>query len=427
MIPFLLIFALLCVLLFVGFPVGFGLAISGIVGLMLTHQPVEIVAQVLYASVDNFVLLAIPLFILMSRVMVRTGMGDSIFDAMNAFLRHWPGGLAVATVICCAFFATIAGSSVTNAAAVGIIAIPALTQHGYPKEFAAGLVAAGGTLGILLPPSIPLVVYGAIADQSVDKLFIAGIVPGLILTVLIAGYAMATSWRLGYGQATAPATWHECGKVLRRSWGVLMLPFLTLGGIYSGVFTPTEAAAVGFTLTLLLATFVYRRLTPSILWTCLRDAVHTSVMILTIIAGANIFAHVSTTMQIPQMLADGLVGLGMSPTVFLMLASVALIVVGDFLDPLAAILVFVPLLLPTLAALEIHPIWFGILLVINMELANITPPVGLNLFVIQAIEPSVTYAEVFRGTLPFMVVIVALLLATIAFPQIALVLPGLLQ
>jgi C4-dicarboxylate transporter, DctM subunit len=421
---FLLIFALLCGLLFLGFPVGFGLGISGLIGLILSDQPVAIIAKVLYSSVDNFVLLAIPLFVLMSRILMRAGMGDGIFDALNTFLRHLPGGLAVAAVICCAFFATISGSSVTNAAAIGIIAIPALVQHGYPKEFAAGLVAAGGTLGILIPPSIPFVVYGAIADQSVDKLFIAGVVPGVLLTLLIAGYAMLASWLRGYGTSEPRASWHERWTALRKSWGVLLLPVLILGGIYSGIFTPTEAAAVGFAITLFLATVVYRRLNFQEFWKCVIDSVHITVMILVIIGGANVFAHVSTTMQVPQALADALVHVGLNRLVFLVLASIALIIVGDFLDPLAAILVFVPLLLPSLAALQIDPIWFGVVLVINMELANITPPVGLNLFVIQAIEPSITYAEVFRGTVPFMVVIFLLLAIVLLFPQLALWLPG---
>ncbi len=427
MIPFLLIFVVLCGLLFVGFPVGFGLAVAGLLGLLLTHQPAEVVAQVLYASVDNFVLLAIPLFILMSRLLVRVGLGDGLFDTLNAFLRHLPGGLAVAAVICCGFFATITGSSVTNAAAVGIIAIPALSTHGYPKEFAAGLVAAGGTLGILLPPSIPLVIYGAIADQSVDRLFIAGVVPGLLMTGLIACYAMWASWRNGYGQAQKPASWSERWRLLRRSWGVLLLPVLILGGIYSGIFTPTEAAAIGFAFTLLLALFARRRLTFAGFRACVTESVHVTIMILTIVFGARLFAYASTTMQVPQMLANALSELGISAYLFLLLTSIALIVIGDFLDPLAAILVFVPMLLPTLAALHIDPIWFGILLVINMELANITPPVGLNLFVIQAIEPSVTYAGVLRGTVPFMVVIGLLLLAVLSFPEIPLWLPSRLQ
>lgn len=421
---FLTIFALLCVLLFLGFPVGFGLGLSGLIGLILSGQSLTIVAQVLYSSVDNFVLLAIPLFVLMSRILMRAGMSDDIFSALNTFLRHLPGGLAVAAVICCAFFATISGSSVTNAAAIGIIAIPALVQHGYPKEFAAGLVAAGGTLGILIPPSIPFVVYGAIADQSIGKLFIAGVVPGIMMTLLIAGYAMLASWLKGYGRSESRASWGERWKALRRTWSVLLLPVLILGGIYSGIFTPTEAAAVGFAIALFLATVVYRRLSFQAFWECVIDSVHITVMILTIIGGANIFAHVSTTMQVPQLFAGFLVDMGLNRLVFLALTSIALIIVGDFLDPLAAILVFVPLLLPTLAALQIDPVWFGVILVINMELANITPPVGLNLFIIQAIEPNITYAQVFRGTVPFMIVIFILLAIVLVFPQVALWLPA---
>lgn len=420
----LLIFAVLCAFLFVGFPVGFALGLAGLAGLVISGQPVRIVAEVLYSSVDNFVLLAIPLFVFMSRIMMRAGLGDGMFTALNVFLRHLPGGLATATVICCALFATISGSSVTNAAAIGTIAIPALVQHGYPKEFAAGLVAAGGTLGILIPPSIPLVVYGAIADESVDKLFIAGITPGILLTILISAYSMLVSRQHGYGRTEARASWGERWRASKQSWAVLLLPVVILGGIYLGIFTPTEAAAVGLVVAVFLSTAAYRRLGLREFCTCAVESVHVSVMILTIVAGAKLFAHVSTTLQVPQLLAEQIVNFGLNRFSFLVLASIALVIVGDFLDPLAAILVFVPLLLPTLTSLHIDPIWFGIILVINMELANITPPVGLNLFVIQAIEPSVTYAEVFRGTVPFMIVIAILLIIVLLVPGIALWLPA---
>jgi C4-dicarboxylate transporter DctM subunit len=279
-------------------------------------------------------------------------------------------------------------------------------------------------LGILIPPSIPLIVYGAIADESVDKLFIAGVVPGILMTIAIAAYAMFASWLYGYGHSEHRLSWSERCRAIRDAWGVLLLPPLILGGIYSGLFTPTEAAAVGFAATLVLAALVYRRLSLAAFWQSVIESVHVTAMILIIVGGAKLFAHVSTTLQIPQLLADGLVHLGIGRLLFLMMASVALVVVGDFLDPLAAILVFVPLLLPTFSVLQIDPIWFGILLVINMELANITPPVGLNLFVIQAIGKGITYAEVFRGTVPFMIVIVIVLIAVLLVPQIALWLPA---
>ena len=332
-------------------------------------------------------------------------------------------GLAGA-VICCAFFAAISGSSVTNAAAVGLVAIPALVRHGYPKEFAAGLVAAGGTLGILIPPSIPFIVYGAITDQSVGKLFLAGVVPGLVVTLLIVAYAVFVSRMRGYGTPERALPWKDRLRLAWKASGLLALPVLILGGIYSGVFTPTEASAAGVVFTLMLAGGVYRRLTADLLWMATKETVHVTVMILAIIAGAKLFGHVSTTMQIPQTFAQWLIDAKIGPLQFIGATLLLLLFLGDFLDPISIILIVVPVLLPALAVLKIDPIWFGVLLVINMELANITPPVGLNLFVIQSIQPDISYDQVLRGTVPFMFVIGLSLLIVWWQPGLATWLPA---
>ena len=424
MLEFAGIVVVLCVLLALAFPVGIALGIAGAVGLLATGQSLDIVGEVLYSAVDNFVLLSIPLFVLMSRLLMKTGLGDEIFELINAFLRHLPGGLAAGAVLCCAFFAAISGSSVTNAAAVGLVAIPSLVKHGYPKPFAAGLIAAGGTLGILIPPSIPFIVYGAIADQSVSRLVLAGVVPGIVVTLLILVYAVVVSRVRGYGTPEAPLPWRERARALAGGVPLLAWPVLILGGIYSGIFTPTEAAAAAVALTVLLAGLVYRRLTWSALWSATRETVQVSAMILLIVAGAKLFGHVSTTMQIPQGFAQWLTAAGIGPVTFIGVTMLVLILLGDFLDPISIILIVVPVLLPSMAALHIDPIWFGVLLVINMELANITPPVGLNLFVIQGIQRDLSYPQVLRGTAPFMVVIVAALLLMWWQPQLSTWLPA---
>lgn len=424
MTTFLAIVALLCVLLALGFPVAFALGLAGVLGLIATGQSLAIVAEVLYSAVDNFVLLAIPLFVLMSHILMKTGMGEEIFDVINAFFRHLRGGLAAGAVICCAFFAAISGSSVTNAAAMGLVAIPSLVRHGYPKKFAAGLIAAGGTLGILIPPSIPFIVYGSITDQSVGKLFLAGVVPGLAVTALLLVYAVYASRMRGYGTTEAPMPWSERLRSVRKASLLLALPVIILGGIYSGVFTPTEASAVGVALTLFLAGVVYRRLTPGLLWSATKESVYVIVMILAIIAGAKLFGHVSTTMQIPQAFAQWIIDAQIGPFIFILATMLLLVFLGDFLDPISIILIVVPVLLPALGMLKIDPIWFGVLLVINMELANITPPVGLNLFVIQSIQPDLSYDEVLRGTAPFMIVIVVALLIVWWQPGLATWLPA---
>jgi C4-dicarboxylate transporter DctM subunit len=417
---FLVLVALLCLLFVAGFPVAFSLGIAGFVGLLVTDQSLKIVGEIVFASVDNFVLLAIPLFIFMSRLLLKTGMAEDIFAVMDVFLRHRPGGLAVAAVFCCAFFATISGSSVTNAAAVGIIAIPALIQRGYPPRFVAGLIAAGGTLGILIPPSIPFIVYGAITGESVGKLFVAGVIPGILMALALAGYAMFASWAHGYGRREAAAPWSERLAALRRASWALTLPVAILGGIYSGVFTPTEAAAIGVLLSVLAGCLRYRTLDWAATWAAARETVQIAAMLLAIIAGAKLFGHVATTMQIPQGFSDWIVGTGVGKTGFLIGVMLALILLGDFLDPISIILIVVPILHPVLKTFGIDPIWFGVLLVINMELANITPPVGLNLFVIQGIQRDLTFADVLRGTFPFMVVITVGLGAVLVWPELAL-------
>lgn len=424
---FLAIILVLCLLFLAGAPVAASLGIAGVAGLIVTGQPLRIVGEVLYSAIDNFVLLAIPLFILMSRILVRTGIIEDIFGALDAFLRHLPGGLAVAAVASSMFFATISGSSVTNAAALGILIIPILTRHGYPARFAAGLIAAGGTLGILIPPSIPFIVYGAITNESVGKLFAAGMVPGIAMGALIGGYAMAASYYWGYGQRRARAGWSERVSALRRAgWG-LTFPILILGGIYFGICTPTEAAGIGCVLALMVGTLVYRSLTLADLFVTLRDTARISAMIFAIVAGAKLFGHVTATMQVPQQFTEWIVASGASATVFLIAVMLGLIILGDFLDPISIILITVPILHPVLAPLGIDPIWFGVLLVINMELANITPPVGLNLFVIQSIQRELSFGDVLRGTAPFMVVIGVGLLIMMAFPQLSTWLPQFVQ
>jgi C4-dicarboxylate transporter DctM subunit len=417
---FLVIVLVLCLLFVAGFPVAFALGVAGAVGLLITDQSLRIVAEVIYSSVDSFVLLAIPLFVLMSRIMLKTGIGEDIFAMLNAFLRHLPGGLAIATVGSSTFFSTISGSSVTNAATVGIIAMPALTKHGYPKRFAAGLVAAGGTLGILIPPSIPLIIYGAITGESVSRLFIAGIIPGVIIAAMICAYAVLVSYLRGYGERQARASWVDRLMALRRGGVGLVLPLVILGGIYTGVFTPTEAAAIGVLAALLIAILLYRTLTPQAMLAALSETVHISVMVLAIVAGAKLFGHVTTTMQIPQIFADWINDINIGRGGFLAAVMLALILLGDFLDPVSIILIVVPILHPVLGTLGIDPIWFAVLLVINMELANITPPVGLNLFVIQGIQRDLSFAQVLIGTAPFMAVIGLGLIVMMAFPMLSL-------
>lgn len=416
---FTLVAGSLCVLLFAGFPVAFALGLSGVLGLLVTGQSLLVVAEGMYSAIDNFVFLALPLFILMSHLLLRAGLSEDIFTVMHAFFRHWPGGLAVATVASCAFFAAISGSSTATAATIGIVAAPAMVQRGYDAKFVAGVIAAGGTLGILIPPSVPFILYGAIAEESVGKLFVAGVVPGIVMAALIAGWAMFASWRAGTAREPA-ASWAARLHATRRAGFALLLPPFILGGLYAGVFTPTEAAAAGVMLTLAIGGVVLRRLTLADLWDTLRAATNTSVMLLAVIAGAKLFGHVTSTMQISQLFAQWITDQHVGKWAFLIGINLILILLGDFLDPATIILVVTPIILPVLQTLGIDVVWFGVILVINMELANITPPVGLNLYVIQGIQRDLTFGEIVRGAAPFMVVITLGLVIMMLFPSLSL-------
>ena len=287
---------LLLMALFAGLPVAFALGSTSVLLIGLFELPMRIVANTMFTSLDSFVVIAIPLFILMSRVLLDGRVGDDLFEVMNVWVRHLPGGLAIATILACAFFAAISGSGAATAATIGMVAYPAMLGRGYQKKFILGLLACGGTLGILIPPSIPLIIFGAVTDESIGKLFIAGIVPGLVLTGVLIVYAVYRSKRGGY-QPMEAASWSERFQVTRRNlWGIA-LPFIILGGIYTGVFTPTEAAAVGLTYSLFITLCIYRTLKLRDLPKLCLDAVGTSCMIALIIAAALLFGRVMTVVE----------------------------------------------------------------------------------------------------------------------------------
>lgn len=412
--------------LFAGLPVAFSLGVTSVLLIGLYDLPMKIIATTVYTSLDSFVVIAIPLFVLMSRVLLEGRIGDDLFEVMNAWVRHLPGGLAIATILACAFFAAISGSGAATAATIGMVAYPAMMGRGYKKQFILGLLACGGTLGILIPPSIPLIIYGAVTEESIGKLFIAGVVPGLVLTGILVVYAVYRSKRGGY-VPMEPASWQERWRVTRRNlWGIA-LPFLILGGIYTGAFTPTEAAAVGLTYSLILALVVYRTLKPRDLpGVCLR-AVQTSCMIAMIIGGAILFGRVMTLIEIPQELTALVIHWQLSPLLFVLAMNVLMLLLGCILETVSIILLTMPLVAPILEALKIDPIWYAIVLTVNMEMALVTPPVGMNLYVINGLDRDIRMAEVIRGVAPFIVLMGAFLLLTMLFPPMSTWLPSLMR
>ncbi|MBP1778288.1 MAG: dicarboxylate transporter, DctM subunit, partial [candidate division NC10 bacterium] len=409
---------LLLIVLFAGLPVAFSLGATSILLVGLFDLPVKIIASTMFTSLDSFVVIAIPLFVLMSRILLDGKVGDDLFEVMNVWVRHLPGGLAIATILACAFFAAISGSGAATAATIGMVAYPAMIERGYQKRFILGLLACGGTLGILIPPSIPLIIFGAVTEESIGKLFIAGIIPGLVLTAILIVYAVYRSKRGGYVPMEA-ASWQARFRVTRRNlWGIA-LPFLILGGIYTGAFTPTEAAAVGLTYSLLITLFIYRTLRLRDLPDVCLKAVGTSCMIALIISGALLFGRVLTLVEIPQTLTALIIDWKLSALMFVLAMNVLMLFLGCILETVSIILLTVPLVAPILAALGIDPIWYAIVLTVNMEMALVTPPVGMNLYVINGLSEDIHMSEVIRGVAPFIVIMGAFLLLTMLFPPMS--------
>lgn len=412
----------LLLLLFLGVPVAFSLAGLGAVLLWLKGLPMAMVAQNLQGAIDNFVLLSVPLFLLMSNILLKGGVGRDLFEAVQKWVGHWPGGLGIAALLSCGIFSAISGSSVATAATVGTVAIPEMVRRGYGKGFTLGLLAAGGTLGILIPPSIPLIVYGVITEESIGKLFLAGVGPGLLLIFLFGAYTVFYAIKTGIHRSTDKSNWSDRKKATLRALPTIGLAFLILGGIYSGIFTPTEASAIGVAAAFLLTMFLLRTLTLKMLMEAVRQTVTTTIVLFLIVIGAKIFGKAITIYQIPSMISS-LVDLHIASSEgFILLVSGILLVLGLFLESLSMLLIMVPVLFPTISSLGVDPIWFGIFFVILIEVALITPPVGLNLFVIQAIAKT-PLGVVARGVLPFIVLMLFSVVLIFLFPSIVLWLP----
>jgi C4-dicarboxylate transporter DctM subunit len=418
----LLILAALFLVLFSGVPVAFALGGLGL-GLLLVGGFSPMMAPTaLLSSLNSFVLIAVPLFLLMSNVLLKGGVGRDLFAAVQAWVGHWPGGLAVSTILSCGLFAAISGSSVATAATIGTVAIPEMVARGYPKRFVLGLVAAGGTLGILIPPSIPMIVYGVITEESILALFLAGVGPGLMLIALFIAFSMVYARFSPDYRPSPKATWAERASTFKRALPTILLAGLVVVGLYVGAFTPTEASAVGFLGAILVTAFVLRTLTWKGLWEAAKDSMVTTVAILLIVAGAKIFGKAITLYRIPQDISLFISTHFETQGMFILMVAGVLLVMGLVLESMSMILIMVPVLAGSLVALNIDPIWFGIFFVIMVECALITPPVGLNLFVIQAVGKA-RMADVARGVLPFLALMLVAVLLVTWIPEIALYLP----
>jgi len=378
--------------------------------------------QAILSTLDGFILLAVPLFLLMSNILLYGGCGKDLYSAVQAWVGHWPGGLAIATIVSCGIFAAISGVSVATAATIGVVAIPEMIERGYNKKFVYGLLAAGGTLGILIPPSLPMIVYGFITEESVIALFLAGIGPGVFLIGLFILFSIIYAHFCGGYTPSAPASWQERRRSMIKVAPSIGLASLILGGIYTGVFTPTEAAAVGFALALILTVGILRSLSFANFKKAVFEAMVTTAAILIIIAGAKIFGKAITLYRIPQEISMAIQMLIDSKAMFILVVCIVLIAMGLVFETLSMVLIMVPVLLPAAMNMGIDPIWFGIFMVIMVECALITPPVGLNLYVIQSVSGA-PLGDVARGVLPFLALMLFTVFVMYVWPDLALYLP----
>lgn len=422
MTALLILFALVSLLL-VRVPVAFALGSLGIALLWIADFRLIGVPQRLYGTMDSFELLAVPLFLLMSNVLLKGGVGRDLFAAVQSWVGHWPGGLGVATIMSCGLFSAISGSSVATAATIGTVAIPEMTKRGYNRSFVLGMLAAGGTLGILIPPSIPLIVYGIVTETSIPRLFLAGIGPGLFLAGVFIVYGMLyAKFRGGY-EPMPKASWSE-----RRGSSLFALPTVLLavaiiGSIYTGIATPSESAGVGFVLALII-TFAMGRMNWERLKEATHDSMKTTVMIFLIVAGAKVFSYAITLYRVPQDISSLITATVSDPTYFILFVGLVLLFIGFFLEALSMLLIMVPVLFPSLASMGIDPVWFGIFFVVLIETALITPPVGLNLFVIQAVARA-RLEEVVKGAWPFALMMLSTAVLLWFWPDLALGIPRL--
>ena len=414
---------LLLILLASGLPVAFSLGLGGVAGMILFMGGDGALAQlpiIGYKSLDDFVLTAVPMYILMSQILLTGKVGNDLFELANKWLRHLPGGLGIATVMACAVFAAITGSSVACAVTIGAIAIPEMLARGYDRPLVLGAVAAGGTLGILIPPSIPMILYGAITDESIGKLFMSGVVPGVIMTLMFTAIVVYRSRNL---QREAAATWDERISALKKSiWG-LFLPIIVVGGIYTGIFTPTEAAGIGTVYSLFITFCVYRTLSFKDMPGILNDTIKTTCMIFAIMIGASLFGFVLTILDAPQALTNYVAGLETSRWVVFIAINCLLLFLGCILESVSIIFITLPILFPLIMSLGFDPIWFNVVMLLNLELALITPPVGMNLFVLQGISSDSKMTDIVKGVIPFGLAMFVLIFILCLFPELATWLP----
>lgn len=421
----LVIFVLLLVLMLTGMPISIALGLTVLTFLFtMTDVPVQAVALKLFTGIEKFEIMAIPFFILAGNFLTHGGVARRMILFATSMVGHWHGGLALAGVLACALFAAVSGSSPATVVAIGSILLPAMVKQGYPKSFGAGVVTTSGALGILIPPSIVMVMYSVSTNTSVGKLFMAGVIPGLMLAVLLGLTTWVLARKKNYPRMDK-ASWTERLVAFRRSaWGLLLI-VIVMGGIYSGVFTPTEAAAMAAVYAFVIAVFVYKDMGLRQVPKVLRDSAAMSAMLLYIITNAVLFSFLMTSEGIPQAMAGWIMDKGFGVISFLLVVNLLLLLAGNVMEPSSIVLIMAPILFPVAVALGIDPVHFGIIMVVNMEVGMCHPPVGLNLYVASSIT-KMGISELTVAVLPWLLTMLGFLLIVTYVPQISLWLPRLI-
>jgi C4-dicarboxylate transporter DctM subunit len=420
-------FVSLFTLMLLRVPIGMALGLVGVTGfgyLTSMTPALKIVGHTTMRTVTDFNYAVVPLFLLMGSFATASGMSRELFRAANAFIGHLRGGLGIATILACGGFAAICGSSVATAATFSRVAYPEMRRFNYPESFSAGVIAAGGTLGIMIPPSTVLAIYGIITEQDIGKLFIAGVIPGILAVFMYAATVSIIGWsRPGFLPAGERASWNERVESLRHVWATLLLFAFVIGGLYGGIFTATEAAGAGAGGAYIIG-IMRRRLSWKQTLQCLLETTRTTAAVFTILIGALLFGYFLTITQTPQKVTAFLTGLGIGNYGVLTLILIMYLLLGCLMDALAIVILTVPIIFPLIKEMGFDPIWFGIIIVMTVELGLIHPPVGMNIFVIKSVLEDIKISTIFKGVLPFIATDILRLIILVLFPILATWLPS---
>lgn len=422
----LVLFGSLFLLLLLSVPIGISIGLSTLITILYSgSMPLEYLSQGLITSIDSFPLLAVPFFILAGEIMGKGGLSDRLFKVAGTIVGDKTGGIAIAAIVTCMFFAAISGSGPATVAAVGGIMIPAMVKQGYDKKFATAVVCAAGSIGVIIPPSIPMVMYGVVGSQSIGKLFISGIIPGILVGIALMIWTYIYSRKKGY-KGGQKSTFKEFLKAAWEAKWALLVPIIILGGIYGGIFTPTEAAGIAVVYGFIAGLFLYRELKLRDLPRLLVESGITTAAVTLIVGTATAFGRILTVEQIPTKITEGILAFSSNPIVILILINVLLLIVGCFMDTVAAIIILTPLLIPVAMNIGVDPIHFGLIMVVNLAIGFITPPLGVNLFVGSGVS-GISIESLAKAVMPFFVAMVITLMFITFIPQLSLFLVGFME